>query len=463
MKANELRVALIRGVTSPYFILVMITLVGAILRFYKLGEWGFWKDEIFTISTKDDGLHAGLLGGSLATSLIKWAVAVLGTSEWSARLVPAIIGIISIPILYFPMRMLFGSDPALLASGLLAVSPWHIYWSQNARFYILLLLFSTLSLLVLAISLEKSRPWLASVALAFLFLAARESLVALLLIPIALGYLLLLRFGRAQGFAVLRNRSVYLLLILLGLIGALFAAPYVRYFSAWIAGFGRVNNSPGWIFAATVYYVGVPTICLGVYEAQSLLRKRIPWGYLLALWALLPLAVIMTLSLFHYTATRYIFISLPAWLILAGLAVSELGALAWPYRKLLSIGVATLSFAMLLGQDLYYYEYQNGNRENGRGAYQFVRERLQPGDLVVASDSDVGDYYLGSQTYPMRLMDPARFERYRRVWLVEDMDASDLYPQQLAWIKGHAQQVADFDVLAIVRLFKMRVYLYEVP
>jgi uncharacterized membrane protein len=415
------------------------------------------------MSAKDDGLHSSLLGGSLATSLIKWTISILGTSEWSARLVPAIIGIVSIPILYFPIRMLFGSNPALLASGLMAVSPWHIYWSQNARFYILLVLFSTLSLLVLEISLEKDRPWLALVALAFLFLAARESLVALLVAPIALGYLIILRFAHVRGFPILRNRNILLLLILLGIIAALFAAPYLRYLSAWMVGFGRVNSSAGWIFAVCVYYVGIPIMCLGFYEALSLMRKRISKGYLLTLWAVLPLAVIMSLSFFHYTATRYIFISLPAWLILASLAVSELNAQGWQYRKLLSVGAVVLSLAFLLSEDLSYYQFQNGNRENGRGAYRFIREHLQPGDLVVAPATDVGDYYLGSQTYPMRRMEPARFEHYRRVWFVEDMEVNEMYPQQLDWIKANATQVANFDVQALVRLFKMRVYLYEVP
>jgi hypothetical protein len=63
----------------------------------------------------------------------------------------------------------------------------------------------------------------------------------------------------------------------------------------------------------------------------------------------------------------------------------------------------------------------------------------------------------------MSHMDPSRFKRFQRVWLVEDMEASELYPQQLEWIKENAHPVADFDVKALVRLFKMRVYLYEVP
>ena len=33
-----------------YWLLAGITLLALILRFYKLGEWSFWIDEIFTVN-----------------------------------------------------------------------------------------------------------------------------------------------------------------------------------------------------------------------------------------------------------------------------------------------------------------------------------------------------------------------------------------------------------------------------
>src|SRR6266487_3843944 len=144
---------------AEFSLLAGITLVAAVLRFYKLGHWSFWGDEIFSVGFQEDGFNYSFLRRSLAGSMIHLATTTFGTSEWSARLFPALIGMISIPILYFPIKRLFGVSIAILASGLLAVSPWHLYWSQNARFYTLLLLFYTLSLLYLAICLEEDRPW----------------------------------------------------------------------------------------------------------------------------------------------------------------------------------------------------------------------------------------------------------------------------------------------------------------
>ena len=139
-----------------YGLLFLITLFGAGLRFYKLGEWSFWIDEIYTIN------HAMRHFGNwelildhippyrnwvpVSVILTAQALNIWGLSEWSARLASVVIGVISLPILFFPTRRMFGDWVALLAVLLLAVSPWHIFWSQNARFYTGLLLFYTLLL-----------------------------------------------------------------------------------------------------------------------------------------------------------------------------------------------------------------------------------------------------------------------------------------------------------------------------
>jgi 4-amino-4-deoxy-L-arabinose transferase-like glycosyltransferase len=150
-----------------YWLLAAITLLALALRFFKLGQWSFWIDEIYTIN------HAQAHFSSLALilqhipphrnwvpiSVISTASALnlAGTSEWSARLASVLIGVVSIPLLYFPIKRLFGVAVGLIAVLLLAVSPWHLYWSQNARFYTALLLFYTLALFAFFYGLERDR------------------------------------------------------------------------------------------------------------------------------------------------------------------------------------------------------------------------------------------------------------------------------------------------------------------
>jgi 4-amino-4-deoxy-L-arabinose transferase-like glycosyltransferase len=191
---------------AEYGLLIAVILLAGCLRFFRLGEWSLWGDEIFSLGSKPDGFVQ-----STTTQLIHWATALLGTSEWSARLVPALIGTVSIVLLYFPIRKLFGVPVAMLSSALLAVSPWHIYWSQNARFYVLLLLFYTLALLTFFIGLEEDKPWYLIISLVFFGLAAKERMLALVFLPVSLLYLLsiqFLPFDRPAGFR-LRNLAIF--------------------------------------------------------------------------------------------------------------------------------------------------------------------------------------------------------------------------------------------------------------
>jgi hypothetical protein len=41
------------NVVIEYLILAGIIMVAAVLRFYKLGEWSFWGDEVFSLSGVD--------------------------------------------------------------------------------------------------------------------------------------------------------------------------------------------------------------------------------------------------------------------------------------------------------------------------------------------------------------------------------------------------------------------------
>src|SRR4030067_1875055 len=76
---------------NEFFILGFITLLAVGLRFYKLGEWSFWYDEIFTLRDVQRISELGLLDQQISRALIYLTVHSLGISEWSARLVPALV------------------------------------------------------------------------------------------------------------------------------------------------------------------------------------------------------------------------------------------------------------------------------------------------------------------------------------------------------------------------------------
>jgi predicted membrane-bound mannosyltransferase len=112
-----------------------ITIIAAVLRFFRLGAWSFTGDEIRTMVWLQNRVPMKDYGWSITKYLARAAIHWLGPTEFAARLVPATIGILSIPIVFVFVRKYWGKHVALYTSLLLATSPWHVYFSQTARFY----------------------------------------------------------------------------------------------------------------------------------------------------------------------------------------------------------------------------------------------------------------------------------------------------------------------------------------
>ena len=125
--------------------LALVTALALLLRLFRLAYWGLWADEgeVYHYAA---GSAAQVLSGTatgphppgfyllfhywkeLCASLFLW------------RLLPALIGALSIPLLFLAGRGLVGTRPALLAALLLAVNPVHVGESQDLRMYSLLTL-----------------------------------------------------------------------------------------------------------------------------------------------------------------------------------------------------------------------------------------------------------------------------------------------------------------------------------
>jgi len=147
----------------------MAAIIGlsTLLRTYKL-DTGLWIDEYLTLinyvkpdlgfiatNFKDDNQHW------LFSVLAKISTNIFGETNWAFRLPALVFGILSILAVYNLGRLLFRERVALLAAFLLAVSYHHIWYSQNARGYTILLLGTILSVhyLLKALHFGKNRDW----------------------------------------------------------------------------------------------------------------------------------------------------------------------------------------------------------------------------------------------------------------------------------------------------------------
>jgi len=120
--------------------------LGAVLRFVALGHKSFWLDEIATafIIRLPDRLFWSVLWrdeGNMALYYIlvrPWLH--FGGSEGSIRLLSAVVGIVSIPLMYLLSKRLFGENTARLSTLFFAINGCAIAVSQDARGYSLLVL-----------------------------------------------------------------------------------------------------------------------------------------------------------------------------------------------------------------------------------------------------------------------------------------------------------------------------------
>lgn len=453
--------------TYQWIGLAIALLVAAGLRLFMLGSWGFWGDEYITVRKAIDVFGGGFTRRSPSMLTTHLILNVFGVTEWTARIVAAVVGIVTVPVLFWVVRRQFNAHVALLASFLLAVSPWHLYWSQNARFYTTLLLFFTLALFFFHWALEEDRPLFMIISLVFFGLAAFERLIAGLFVPIVLSYLVLLKLGRFELPRGLnwRNLAIYFVPGTLALGAFVLLTPTVRDLSRGQQAFGFVNTNPLWLASGVVFYMGIPLVLMAVFGAFNLLRQRDRTGLLLSLAATVPLASVMFISLFLYSANRYVFVSLTAVIVLAAVAVRDLLQQAPQASRLLAVGAALVLFAMPMADNVLYFQYQNGNRDNWKAALMQVAAQMEPGDQVVTSQKNLADFYLEMDTIAIQSIEQGDLSqvlsRSERTWFVLDNTSRYKGPTSWNWARANAHFMGDYDVTVSARTFNMDVYLHE--
>jgi mannosyltransferase len=122
------------------------------LRVWLLGDQNIWWDEGLAIWA----IRQGWVRMTLWTAsdvhpplyfwLLKAWVSLAGESEFAARFISLLCGVVTVAALYPLAKALLGRRTALLATVLLAFSRFHVWWSQEMRMYIVATLCGVLSL-----------------------------------------------------------------------------------------------------------------------------------------------------------------------------------------------------------------------------------------------------------------------------------------------------------------------------
>jgi len=146
--------------------ILIITLLGAALRFYGIGHQGIWYDESYTFALVK--LPLGVMFGRIphteSTPPLYYCCVwvwgrIFGFGAAGIRTFSAVCGTATIPVAYAAARkLLHGRRAALIAAALTAFNPLLIWYSQEARSYELLVLLSACTLLAFAYARERPAP-----------------------------------------------------------------------------------------------------------------------------------------------------------------------------------------------------------------------------------------------------------------------------------------------------------------
>jgi mannosyltransferase len=459
-----------------FLLLGAVTLLGALLRFYKLGEWSFWYDEIYTINRALFHFSDPI---SLITNLPKtlWLPISLiatngflqffGVSEWSARLASAIIGTLSIPIFYLAARKFLGTGVALITVLLLTVSPWHIYWSQNARFYTSLTLLYVLAGFVLFYAFEFNRPKYIFLFYIIFYFALSERLIAGFIFPVLFLYFAtvwLFPFEKPSGLN--KKNGFFLLfpfLLILLYEGFRYLSTGESLTTDFIVTFaGQQVGDQAHLLASILYNLSFPIVILGLVSSVYLLYLRSRIGLFLFLSAVFPVLMVILINPITFTKDRYIFMTLPFWLMLASVAVWKILSNTNGIHQLLTLGLVTTLFASPIAADILYYQVNHGNRLDWRAAFNTVNERSLDGDAYVSWWPEFGPFYLGKEIIPLEDLDPrVIIDSGKRHWVILDSETMWVNNKMRNWVEQNGQLI---DVMYL-RLpegdFNLRIYLYD--
>lgn len=335
------------GRRPAWLVLAALIALATGLRFWRLGDFSIFWDEsaswVFSRHSILELLTRNVDHGNPPLYYITLGLwmRLFGESEAALRALSAVAGILSVVGLFLLGRELFGHRVGAWSALLLAACPIHVYYSQEARAYTALILLGIFSAWFLARALRTDRwsDWLAAAVIASLAFYVHYS--GLLIAAFEAAYLLMRhRQPRAAATA-----GAFALLCLPGFL--LFLAPTFLTPSGYGYWQGRMTLSsvvgglmhalfgghPGISARSLVLGAGGMLVLLaGAYPFWHALRglsreraERVQGMLLLLCYALIPVLLFAVISrvkpLWH---VRYVLVALPAYLLLTGVALTEL-------------------------------------------------------------------------------------------------------------------------------------------
>lgn len=455
--------------------LYALLLLAFALRVYHLDASSLWWDESLSYvrATSDLGtilanqipiqnLVTRDLHPPLYFLLLHLGVGAWGVSEFALRFLGAFANVATLPLFYLVARRWFRLRVSWLAAALAAISPFYVYYSQEARPYALVLFWSLLVAYAIGRLVSRgnrpsaaARPPLAArgadfpVAPVLLYLLASGAMLAthylsFLLLPFHALWLYLGGRGRVRYLAALPLAGFLVAFPLIPLVSPSLSTEAGPQFVPWLTLFRDLLNSYTIGVTASIDQLGwldlamLLVVALGLYAAWRTSRGTSQTAVLLLAYLLLP-PVLLELGSYirpMYMNSRHL-LAASAPFYLAGAAGVD-----WLLRRRWAapLGLAALALCgygatVALGNLYFNPDYA---KDDHRAWVEYLQERVRPGDglvLVSPQAETVYRYYAGDLLpwislpnlgLDLKAQERAdfvavrdAFQKWSRIWLLE--------------------------------------------
>jgi len=375
-------------------VIILLLLTSFFLGVYKLSSESLWEDEIYSYETSSRSF-TDLISEPLPVHpplyfiFLKAWTNIFGTSEFSLRFPSVIFGILSVPLMYFLGSKLYDKKTGIIASALLAISPFLIYYQQEARMYALLLfLFLAASIMLLRIIINPAP--IDFLAYAILLIAGLMTHYFFVLAIIFHTVYFLINCKVFSKSALFFSTSV--------ILGAAACAPW--YLSMFLDRLSTDLQYISWITRPTItaaltalsqFMFNFPVndflraslaiALISIYLIFAILRKENKIAALKkeSFIIIFAFALPLTFFLVSYArplwVDRYLIFAFPAFVLLISRIALE--------QKIKALGFVFLFIILTFNLNAIVWGYNNVDKMQLREAAIYIQNQYQPGDTVI--------------------------------------------------------------------------------
>lgn len=393
-------------------LLIALTLIGAILRFVNLGFNSLWLDEASTYSFASmslPGIWAATTGGEFNPPLFYWIehlMLVFGNNETVLRVVPALFGVLTIPLMYWVGKEFMDRNVGIVAAAACTFSPFLIFYSQEARAYSMGLFLVTFAMVFFlkALKTNNAMHWALFGALSalaywthFYTLVITGTLVLYAIFVKAMEWKKELRTLKPViiGAAMFVIMSLPLLILTL----QLFAKRTAGGPTFGIQGAGIISETFRQLsgFSEFVMLLFLILFVVGIIQAFVVDRNK---GVFLVALTFLPFVISWFLSYRIPMQPRYLIILAPVYFI--GIALAYKPVFSLIRNPKIVYGIMALLVILSVTTPFFVGYYTSYSKEDWRGFAGQMRQVAKPGDTLVFVPgymSQPFDYYYKNASY----------------------------------------------------------------